>query len=68
MTAIGAASLGIGMLNVYRGFTVSQQRTMNARDIRMLQHNPTLEAYKNRRGSHLSGRALQDRNMNLFQV
>ena len=60
-----AAMIGIAGLNLIRGITF---RTPGRRDASMFgSQNPTLQAHEERRGSHLSGAALQDRDRRLFR-
>jgi len=61
--AAGAAGIVMG-LNLIRGIAF---RSPSRRSEDMFyDRNPVLVAYENRRGSHLSGQALQDRNGRLF--
>lgn len=62
----GGALLGIAGLNLIRGITFGVRKR---RDESMFgRDNPALQAHTLRRGAHLSGPALQERNKRLFQV
>ncbi len=66
IVGIGAGAVGgIVGLNLIRGITF---RNPGRRDNSMFDaQNPALKAYTERRGSHLSGQALQDRDRRLFR-
>ena len=66
IVGIGSGCIGgIASLNLIRGITF---RSPGQRDGFMFDNrNPALQAYAERRGSHLSGSALQDRDGRLFR-
>jgi len=49
-----------------RGNSIGPKNDISDRERRKMRDNPALQAYYERRGSHMSGRALVDRDMRLF--